>query len=193
MPIPYNIDTSEILDMTVMNCHQRTFFLNSSPLLSPFLPPSIEKRKDYLKRESQYKGNLPMYFLMIYYLLSNFPTALWKRMLSLFSIGECLLGDRFSEIHITTPIKWWRQNSKLALFNVRDYIYYSPGALKGILCSWSLGKSRRGAYVGRQWREGLSVGVCRRRSCSTSGENFQGEAHLSYSRRAYTQVTPASS
>lgn len=79
MPIPDNIHTSEILDMTVMKCHQRTFFLNSPPLLSPFLSPSIEKCKDYLKRESQYKGNLPMSFLIIYYLLSNFPNSLVEK------------------------------------------------------------------------------------------------------------------
>lgn len=87
--------TPQNLDVTVMKCHQRTFFLNSPPLLSLFLPPSIEKCKDYLKRESQYKGNLPMSFLMIFYLLSNFPTALWKRMLSLFPIGECFLETGF--------------------------------------------------------------------------------------------------
>lgn len=79
MPIPYNIQTSEILDMTVMKCHPGTFFLNSPPFLSLFLPPSIEKDKDYLKRESKYKGNLPTSFLMIYYLLSNFPNSLVEK------------------------------------------------------------------------------------------------------------------
>lgn len=84
MPIPYNIQTSEILDMTVMKCHPGTFFLNSPPFLSLFLPPSIEKGKDYLKRESKYKGNLPTSFLMIYYLLSNFPNSLVEK--NIFSV-----------------------------------------------------------------------------------------------------------
>lgn len=70
--------------LTVMKGHQRTFFLKSTPFLSPFLPPSMEKCKDYLKRESKYKGNLPMSCLMIYFFLFNFPNSLVQK--NVFSI-----------------------------------------------------------------------------------------------------------